>query len=152
MCCPRPGLLSRWLTGRNSRKSPDFTTAIAICRTSSQNRPCRSRQQDQSTRLKKRNDVPRSARRPTLRLVESKRASNRVRKDFDQSLCVVQPDRGKRRSAVPCRTTPWRHAFGNRRARRVLVEAAWSYRHPARVSETLRTRLEALPKAVRDIA
>jgi len=41
---------------------------------------------------------------------------------------------------------------GNRRARRVLVEAAWSYRHPARVSETLRARLEALPKAVRDIA
>ena len=35
---------------------------------------------------------------------------------------------------------------GNRRARRVLVEAAWSYRHPARVSETLRVRLEALPK------
>jgi transposase len=41
---------------------------------------------------------------------------------------------------------------GNRRARRVLVEAAWSYRHPARVSETLRARLEALPKTVRDIA
>lgn len=41
---------------------------------------------------------------------------------------------------------------GNRRARRVLVEAAWSYRHPARVSETLRVRLEGLPKAVRDIA
>jgi transposase len=41
---------------------------------------------------------------------------------------------------------------GNRRARRVLVEAAWSYRHPARVSETLRTRLDGLPKPVRDIA
>jgi transposase len=41
---------------------------------------------------------------------------------------------------------------GNRRARRVLVEAAWSYRHPARVSETLRARLEGLPKPVRDIA
>jgi transposase len=41
---------------------------------------------------------------------------------------------------------------GNRRARRVLVEAAWSYRHPARVSETLRRRLEALPKTVRDTA
>jgi len=41
---------------------------------------------------------------------------------------------------------------GNRRARRVLVEAAWSYRHPARVSETLRARLEALPKMVRDTA
>jgi transposase len=41
---------------------------------------------------------------------------------------------------------------GNRHARRVLVEAAWSYRHPARVSQTLRVRLEGLPKAVRDIA
>jgi transposase len=41
---------------------------------------------------------------------------------------------------------------GNRRARRVLVEAAWSYRHPARVSETLRVRLDGLPKPVRDIA
>lgn len=41
---------------------------------------------------------------------------------------------------------------GNRRARRVLVEGAWTYRYPARVSETLRPRLEGLPKAVRDIA
>jgi transposase len=41
---------------------------------------------------------------------------------------------------------------GNRRARRALIEAAWTYRYPARVSETLRARLEGLPKAVRDIA
>jgi transposase len=41
---------------------------------------------------------------------------------------------------------------GNRRARRALVEAAWTYRYPARVSEALRVRLEGLPKAVRDIA
>jgi transposase len=41
---------------------------------------------------------------------------------------------------------------GNRRARRVLVEAAWSYRHPARVSQTLQARLEGLPKTIRDIA
>lgn len=41
---------------------------------------------------------------------------------------------------------------GNRRARRALVEAAWTYRYPARVSETLRARLEGLPKSVRDIA
>ena len=41
---------------------------------------------------------------------------------------------------------------GNRHARRVLVEAAWSYRHPARVSQTLRARLEGVPKAVREIA
>ena len=33
-----------------------------------------------------------------------------------------------------------------------MVEAAWTYRYPARVSETLRARLEGLPKAVRDIA
>jgi transposase len=41
---------------------------------------------------------------------------------------------------------------GNKRARRVLIEGAWTYRYPARVSETLRTRLEGAPKAVRDIA
>ena len=41
---------------------------------------------------------------------------------------------------------------GNRRARRALIEAAWTYRFPARVSETLRSRLEDLPKPVRDIA
>ena len=40
---------------------------------------------------------------------------------------------------------------GNRHARRALVEALWTYRCPAR-SETLRVRLEGLPKAVRDIA
>src|SRR6202045_2928814 len=39
---------------------------------------------------------------------------------------------------------------GNRRARRVLVEAAWTYRYPARVGETLRARHEGLSKAVRD--
>jgi transposase len=41
---------------------------------------------------------------------------------------------------------------GNRRARRVLVEGAWSYRFPARVSPLLQPRLEGVPKAVRDIA
>jgi transposase len=41
---------------------------------------------------------------------------------------------------------------GNRRARTALVEAAWSYRYPAKVSPTIRTRLESLPKAVQDIA
>lgn len=41
---------------------------------------------------------------------------------------------------------------GNRRARRILVEAAWTYRYPARVGETLRERLEGLPKIVRVIA
>jgi transposase len=41
---------------------------------------------------------------------------------------------------------------GNRRARLALIEAAWTYRYPARVSETLRARLEGLRKPVRDIA
>ena len=45
---------------------------------------------------------------------------------------------------------------GDRRARRARIEAAWTYRvvcrYPARVSETLRVRLEGLPKSVRDIA
>jgi transposase len=41
---------------------------------------------------------------------------------------------------------------GNKRARRVPVEGAWSYRFPARVSQTLQARLEGLPKPVREIA
>lgn len=39
-----------------------------------------------------------------------------------------------------------------RRARRVLIEGAWAYRYPARVTEPIRVRLEGLPKAVREIA
>ncbi len=41
---------------------------------------------------------------------------------------------------------------GNRRARRVLIEGAWTYRYPARISESLRPRLEGLPKTIREIA
>jgi transposase len=39
---------------------------------------------------------------------------------------------------------------GNRRARRALVEAARTYRYPARIGETLRARLDGLPKTVRE--
>jgi len=41
---------------------------------------------------------------------------------------------------------------GNRRARRVLIEAAWSYRYPARVSVALQKRLDGVPKPAREIA
>jgi transposase len=41
---------------------------------------------------------------------------------------------------------------GNGRARRVLVEGAWTYRFPARMSRLLQERQEGLPKAVREIA
>ncbi len=41
---------------------------------------------------------------------------------------------------------------GNGRARRVLVEGAWTYRFPARMSRLLQERQESLPKAVREIA
>jgi len=41
---------------------------------------------------------------------------------------------------------------GNGRARRVLVEGAWSYRLPARVTGELQARLEGVPDAVRTIA
>jgi transposase len=41
---------------------------------------------------------------------------------------------------------------GNRRARSILVECAWSYRHPPRVGRDKLARLEAAPPAVRDIA
>jgi transposase len=41
---------------------------------------------------------------------------------------------------------------GNAHARRVLVEGAWSYRHPARVSVYLQKRINAAPKVAQDIA
>jgi transposase len=41
---------------------------------------------------------------------------------------------------------------GNPRARRVLIEGAWTYRYPARISRPLQIRQESLPKAVREIA
>jgi transposase len=41
---------------------------------------------------------------------------------------------------------------GNGHARRVLVEGAWAYRYPAKVSEHLQKRLEKLPKSIQDIA
>jgi transposase len=40
---------------------------------------------------------------------------------------------------------------GNSRARRVLIEGAWSYRFPAKVSAEIQTRIEKLPKVVQGI-
>jgi transposase len=41
---------------------------------------------------------------------------------------------------------------GNKRARRMLVECAWSYRHPPRVGRDKQERVAAAPRAVREIA
>lgn len=41
---------------------------------------------------------------------------------------------------------------GNAHARRILVEAAWAHRHPARVGRRLQMRSEALPSEIRAIA
>jgi transposase len=41
---------------------------------------------------------------------------------------------------------------GNTFARRALIEGAWSYRYPAKVSRHLQLRLEELPKAIQDIS
>jgi transposase len=41
---------------------------------------------------------------------------------------------------------------GNGRARRVLVEAAWSYRHPPRVGVEKQVLVAAAPSAAREIA
>jgi transposase len=41
---------------------------------------------------------------------------------------------------------------GNGRARRILVEAAWAYRHPPRVGREKRAKVAAAPKSVREIA
>ena len=41
---------------------------------------------------------------------------------------------------------------GNQHARRVLVEAGWAYRFPAKVSKEMQKRQEHLPLPIRDIA
>jgi transposase len=41
---------------------------------------------------------------------------------------------------------------GNAHVRRVLIEAAWTYRFPARLSRTLQVRSQDQPKLIRDIA
>jgi transposase len=41
---------------------------------------------------------------------------------------------------------------GNREARRMLIEAAWSYQYPARIAKEKAEILVRLPKHVRDIA
>jgi len=40
---------------------------------------------------------------------------------------------------------------GNGRARRALIEAAWAYRHPAKVSRHIQTRIDTLPKPIQAI-
>ena len=40
---------------------------------------------------------------------------------------------------------------GNGRARRALVEGAWAYRHPAKVSAHIQRRIDTLPKPIQDI-
>lgn len=41
---------------------------------------------------------------------------------------------------------------GNRRARRILVECSWSYRHPPRLGKEKLTKVAAAPREVREIA
>jgi transposase len=41
---------------------------------------------------------------------------------------------------------------GNARARRTLIEGAWAYRYPAKISPHIQKRIENLPKPVRAIA
>jgi transposase len=41
---------------------------------------------------------------------------------------------------------------GNTHARRALIEGAWAYRYPAKVSRHLQLRLEQLPKPIQDIS
>ena len=40
---------------------------------------------------------------------------------------------------------------GNGRARRALIEGAWAYRHPAKVSQHIQTRIDSLPKPIQDL-
>jgi len=41
---------------------------------------------------------------------------------------------------------------GNGRARRILIECSWSYRYPPRISRDKQVKVDAVPRAVREIA
>jgi transposase len=41
---------------------------------------------------------------------------------------------------------------GNTHARRALIEGAWAYRYPAKVSRHLQLRLETVPKPIQDLS
>jgi transposase len=41
---------------------------------------------------------------------------------------------------------------GNGHARQALIEGAWSYRYPAKVSRQIQERQENLPRSIQDIA
>jgi transposase len=41
---------------------------------------------------------------------------------------------------------------GNTRARKTLIEAAWTYRHSAGIGERHEKRLAELPEVIRDVA
>jgi transposase len=56
------------------------------------------------------------------------------------------------RSSGPVRRLGGIAKTGNGHARRALIEGAWSYRFPARISKQIQIRQEKLPEAVRDIA
>jgi transposase len=53
---------------------------------------------------------------------------------------------------IPRRDVGVADRAGNGRARRVLVEGAWSYRFPARVTSPIQARLDDVPEGVRAIA
>jgi transposase len=61
-------------------------------------------------------------------------------------LIPSEPTSGERRRQGGITTT------GNSHARRVLVEGAWAYRYPAKVSRHLQLRLETVPKVIQEIS
>jgi hypothetical protein len=61
--------------------------------------------------------------------------------------------------ASPIREIDWRHRQSRRHhegwqhtCRRLLIEAAWSYRFPPRVGKDMQTKIGAAPRAAREIA
>jgi transposase len=61
-------------------------------------------------------------------------------------LVPSEPSSGERRRQGSITKT------GNSHARRVLVEGAWAYRYPAKVSRHWQLRLEKVPKAIQDLS
>ena len=65
---------------------------------------------------------------------------------------VIAPSKVARRPGDRIKTDRRDALLLSRAARGVLIEAAWNYRFPARISEPLQRRQEGQPKTVREIA
>jgi hypothetical protein len=80
------------------------------------------------------------------------RPQARLRFPACESTDVVMAETRKFDGEIPREAFSMKSGGGNSRARRMLVEGAWTYRLPARMGAESLKRNEVLPQAIKQIA